>query len=100
VKTVSLKLAFHILIVTYYLSFLDIAKVVNISLNLDVNFEKEILEGFVILTIQKVDPAATEVVSCLLPLTTVMKFNLYSGESTGTANSLQGFVKIFKLAIF
>ena len=42
-------------------TFLEIAKVKHIHLALDVNFDKEILEGSVTLTVEKVDPNATHV---------------------------------------
>jgi len=43
-------------------NFIEIAKVVNIDINLEVNFTKKILEGFVIHTVEKVNPSATQVV--------------------------------------
>jgi hypothetical protein len=40
----------------------DIAKVTDIFLHLDANFEEKILDGFVVLTVQKIDPAASQLV--------------------------------------
>jgi hypothetical protein len=57
-------------------NFSDIAKVTDIFLSLDVSFEAQALDGFVVLTVEKVDPAATHVVRdfdfflVLLPSTT------------------------------
>ena len=42
--------------------FSDIAKITHVNLFLEVNFEKEVLEGFAVLTIEKVDPNATEII--------------------------------------
>ena len=51
----------HILLNRIYL--LDIAKVIDIFLSLDLNFESQALDGFVVLTVEKVDPNAASVVS-------------------------------------
>ena len=51
----------HILLSRIYL--LDIAKVTDIFLSLDINFESQALDGFVVLTVEKVDPNAASVVS-------------------------------------
>ena len=40
----------------------DIAKVKHIHLNLDINFDQQILDGLAILDVEKIDPKAQEVV--------------------------------------
>ena len=42
--------------------FLDIALVTHIDLNLDIDFEKQILKGFATLEVEKVDSTATQVI--------------------------------------
>ena len=46
-----------------YSSISDQAKVVDIYLKLDADFDRHVLDGFVTLTVEKVDKAATHVVS-------------------------------------
>jgi hypothetical protein len=44
------------------LAAVDIAKVTNIFLKLDLDFEVKILKGYVVLSVQKIDPDASLVV--------------------------------------
>ena len=47
-------------------TFADEAKVTDVLLKLDVDFDRKVLDGSVTLTVEKVKPEATHVVSYIL----------------------------------
>ena len=49
-----------------YIMFSDEAKVTDVFLKLDVDFDRNVLDGSVTLTVEKVKPEATHVVSYYL----------------------------------